>query len=608
MTYRRTSIFALALFLAGFVHGAANGQPLSFTSAVNYGGAGNDQGSRVAVDAAGNVYVTGVCSGAVDFDPGPGVANVGVPGPFNAFVAKYAPSGVLIWARNQPAGIAQSFTMAVDGAGNVFTAGTFIGTCDFDPGPGISNITSVGGVNGFISKLDSNGNLVWAKGLLGGLAWPKSMAIDAAGNVYTSGYFFGGTIDFDPGAGVFNLTTTGTELFISKLDSGGNFSWALQFVGTNALNGDGLALDAAGNVYATASLTGTADLDPGPGVANFTAGGLFDPFVVKLTPAGTYVWAKQFVGGIGGGFGADIALDAAGNIYSTGYFVGTMDFDPGVGTANLTAPGGGYNIYVSKLDSNGKYVWARGMGGSTGAWDFGYAIAVDGGGNVYTTGVLASATADFDPGPGVFTLTNHGMNDIFVSMLDSSGNFVNAVAIGAANNDQGNHIAVGATGVVYVTGFFELTADFDPGPGTNNLTSNGSQDIFLIGLRAGAGAPPPPGSGGGGGTNGGEGSFGGSSGPGGSEGGFGLGRLTASGPQPQRPVADPPAAPREPILQGPFLDAPGGANMSVRNVSQGQTPPPDQQAADWQLLIQAFLAAAAIALVVVLVRASGFGA
>ena len=117
--------------------------------------------------------------------------------------------------------------IAVDTAGNVYTTGGFQETVDFDPGIGIVNLTSAGGYDIFISKLDVLGNLVWTKNL-GGTSddYGQSIAVDYSGNVYTTGYF-SGTVDFDPGAGIFNLTSVGSiDIFVSKLDASGNFVWA----------------------------------------------------------------------------------------------------------------------------------------------------------------------------------------------------------------------------------------------------------------------------------------------------------------------------------------------------------------------------------------------
>jgi Beta-propeller repeat len=118
-------------------------------------------------------------------------------------------------------------SIAVDALGNVYTTGIFINTVDFDPGAGVFNLTSVGGSNIFVSKLDASGNFVWAKSTGSGNGISNSIAVDASGSVYTTGSF-NGTVDFDPGVGVFNLTSAGSDadIFVSKLDASGNFVWA----------------------------------------------------------------------------------------------------------------------------------------------------------------------------------------------------------------------------------------------------------------------------------------------------------------------------------------------------------------------------------------------
>jgi len=151
----------------------------------------------------------------------------------------------------------------------------------------------------------------------------------------------------------------------------------------------------------------------------------------------------------------------------------------------LTSVGVG-DIFVSKLDSSGNFVWAKNMGGLI--YDYGYGIAVDSSDNVYTTGLFGE-TADFDPGTGTADLTSAGGDDIFVSKLDSSGNFVWAKRMGGTDYDRGYGVAVDSSGNVYTTGDFLGTADFDPGAGTANLTSAGLADIFVSKLGNDGAAP-----------------------------------------------------------------------------------------------------------------------
>ena len=235
-----------------------------------------------------------------------------------------------------------SLDIIVDAAGNVYTTGYFSGTADFDPGPGTANLTSAGGLDIFVSKLDSDGNYVWAKSM-GGVSLSHDVgmgiAVDSAGNVYTTGYF-SSTADFDPGPGTANLTSAGgLDIFVSKLDSDGNYVWAKSIGGASTDIGYGIAVDGAGNVYTSGYFESTADFDPGPGTTDLTSAGGKDIFVSKLEGSGNYVWAKS-MGGTSDDYGYGIAVDGAGNVYTTGHFNGTVDFDPGPGTVNLTSAGG----------------------------------------------------------------------------------------------------------------------------------------------------------------------------------------------------------------------------------------------------------------------------
>jgi len=446
------------------------------------GGTGYDDGYSIATDASGNVYATGSFYGTVDFDPGVATFNLTSAGNNDIFISKLNASGNFVWAKRM-GGISNDYgsSIAIDPAGSVhvYTTGTFNGTVDFDPGAGTFNLTG-GGI--FISKLDGSGNFVWAKAISG---ISHSIALDSAGSgdVYTTGAF-AGTTDFDPGAGVFNLTSLGSiDIFISKLDSSGNFIWAKAMGGTAIDEGFSIAFAPTGNgdVYTTGRFLGTADFDPGAGTFNLTSAGYEDIFISKLDSSGNFVWAGAIGSATGNDEGMSIALDPAGSgdVYTTGWFSGTADFDPGAGIFNLTSTPGS-DIFISKLDSSGNFVWAVAMGGGNSG--YGLSIAIDNSGNVYATGSFLG-TVDFDPGAGVFNLTSGFWEDIFISKLDSSSNFVWAKAMGGAYPDVGRSMVIGASGNVHVAGMFQSpSVSFGSTTLTNADNSGNTGDIFIAKL------------------------------------------------------------------------------------------------------------------------------
>lgn len=388
-----------------------------------------------------------------------------------------------LWAKSTSGpGSDSGYSIAVDGMGNIYTTGHFSATVDFDPGPGIHNLTSVGEYDTFITKLDSGGNFVWSKSIGGPLHEEgKSITVDSAGNVYSTGYF-NATVDFDPGAGVYNLTSAGgLDVYIVKLDSGGNFVWSKSFGGADSDFALSIALDPSGvgNIYTTGVFNDTVDFNPDSGVFNLFSSGSYDMFLSKLDASGNFLYAKT-IGGISMDHAYSIALDTSGNVYITGLYAATVDFDPdSLGSFILTSAGS-FDIFILKMDASGNFVWAKSLGGTGSDW--GLAIAIDLGGNIYTTGYFSGGIADFDPGPGVFNLSSvGGIRDIFISKLNTSGNFVWAKSIGSTSDDLGWSLKVDPTnnGYIYTTGAFSDTADFDPGQGVFNLTAIGIYDIFL---------------------------------------------------------------------------------------------------------------------------------
>lgn len=429
------------------------------------------------VDASGNIYTVGRFNDTTDFDPGPGIYHLIPSGANDIFISKSDASGNFIWAKKMggPA-MDHGYSISLDAAGNSYITGYFELTADFDPGPGVYNLTSAGSMDIFVAKLDTAGNFAWAVSMgASGYDQGHSIRVDAAGNVYTTGYFVG-TVDFDPGAGSFNLIAAGAwDGFISKLDSSGHFLWAKQISDVNNDIGRSICLDASGAVYIAGSFEATADFDPGPGVFNLISAGNHDIFILKLDSAGSFVWAKR-MGGTTSDVSFAINLDASANVYTTGHFSGTADFDPGAGTFNLTASGL-VDIYISKLDSAGNFIWAKKIGGT--GDDFGWSITTDAAGNVYTTGEFRGVV-DFDPGLATHNMVSAGNADIFISKIDSAGNYVWAKKIGGSGYDFAWNIKVDGLSSIYICGSFHGTVDFNPDAGVYNLSSAGNDDMFVL--------------------------------------------------------------------------------------------------------------------------------
>ena len=181
------------------------------------------------------------------------------------------------------------------------------------------------------------------------------------------------------------------------------------------------------------------------------------------------------IGSTSNDVGEDVAVDSNGNLVVTGRINATADFDPGAGIYELPSAGGD-DIFIAKYDPSGAFLWAVSMGSTS--RDYGHAVSIDENDNVIVTGNF-SGTVDFDPGAGTFNLTAVGSEDIFVLKLDPNGNFLWVFNIGSTETDGAHDIATGPGGFVYATGSFAETADFDPGAGTFNLTSNGQLDFYL---------------------------------------------------------------------------------------------------------------------------------
>lgn len=435
------------------------------------GGISYDETNSVTTDAAGNIYKTGSIQGTVDIDPSAATLNLVAAGA-DVVITKFSPSGNLIWAKSMGSTATDvGINIVADNYGHIYIAGDFSGTVDFDPGPGIANLTSTTG-SVFLLKLDTSGNYIWAK-KMSTSSYNKGMSLTidpASGNLVVTGAFTA-TTDF----GTINLTSNGSrDLFLTKIDTAGNFLWAKNIGGTGAdqSTGNVSGIDLAGNIYLGGSFTGTVDFNPGAGVTSLTAQGGDDGFVAKFNSAGDFIWVKQF-----GGSAADevtnVKADKVGNVYCVGSFSNTIDADPNAAVLDFVSVGN-RDIFVVKLDTAGNFIWAKQLAGT--GTKVNTSLAIDSNNHIYFSGRGYGTSLDVDPGQSTY-MVNGGE---FTVKLNSSGNFVWATNING-------HLAVDNSKNVYVTGSFELTKDFNPGSGVTNRTSNGLTDIFLLKLNQNCG-------------------------------------------------------------------------------------------------------------------------
>jgi hypothetical protein len=238
-----------------------------------------------------------------------------------------------------------------------------------------------------------------------------------------------------------------------------------------------MVVDPTGSVYLTGTFSGTADFDPGAGVAARTSLGSTDVFIAKYT-AGAVVWVAQ-IGGTGAERVSSLARDAAGNLYLGGAFEGSTDFDPGAGGQVLTSLGS-EDGFVLKLSAAGDFMWSRRFGGTGGDQVTG--VAVDAAGRTYATGVF-SGSADLLPAAGPTIVSNGAAQDAFLLGLDAAGAVSFLFPIGGIDTDRTNAIAVTSTGVVVVGGTFRGSAAF-AGSAVTQLTSQGGDDAFLAGYAS----------------------------------------------------------------------------------------------------------------------------
>jgi len=254
-------------------------------------------------------------------------------------------------------------------------------------------------------------------------------------------------------------------------------NWVNQTGGSNAVSAMDIETDTLGNTYVIGFFSGAIDLDPGPGVMNAQTIGSSDVYLAKYSPQGHLVWGKTF-----GSSGADegLHIDVSGSsVVICGFFLTSIEFDT-VNPAGFLNSFGDFDAFMAKFDTSGSFVWAKQVGGFAGIEEA-RSVCQDQLGNVYVTGFF-TGQADMDPSNVSLLIPSIGGQDVWIMKLDQNGQLVWVKTLGGILADQANEIVLDGYGHVLVGGSFRATVDMNPGTGTVNKISAGSDDAFVLKL------------------------------------------------------------------------------------------------------------------------------
>ncbi|HKY09003.1 MAG TPA: SBBP repeat-containing protein [Candidatus Binatia bacterium] len=467
------------------------------------GGSGDDRGNGIAVDAAGNAYVTGETNSIQSSFPSSGGPDVSQNGVVDAFVAKIDPTGTQLLYAGFIGGAAddRGRAIAVDASGNAYVTGETNSNQTTFPVTVGPDLIHNGVTDAFVAKINPTGtNLVYA-GYLGGTGNDRGMgiAVDSSNRAYVTGDTDSSGTSFPGGGGFGGLTTfdsthnSGIDAFVVRVaENGATLEYAGYIGGLGTDRGLAIAVDGSNRAYVTGETdSSNATFPTGLGFGGLTSfdasqNGGVDGFVARLAANGQNLEYAGYIGGSATDRGSGIAVDGAGNAYLTGE-TGSSEatFPDGAGLGSLPGPGqthgGGTDAFAAKINSAGSALTFAGyIGGSADERGNGIAIMPDCASNCdsFIVGETASNQATFPvlDGPD---LTHNGGVDAFVARIASNGSLALAGYIGGTGDDRGKGIALDALGAVYLTGETNSTQPSFPLQGSLDSTQNLGVDAFV---------------------------------------------------------------------------------------------------------------------------------
>lgn len=418
------------------------------------------------------VIITGSLSLSMDFDPSASTLSLTSNGLTDAFLAKYDPNLLLLGAISfGGTGNDLSSTVSVESNGNIILSGPFIVTVDFDPS---ANTTSLSSSTSnlqdiYIAKYSNNLAFQWVKDIDARqpLNNNPKLVLDSSSNIIITGTF-ASTSDFDPGAGVVQVSpsSTAAQIFLAKYDVNGNYVWVKTIGNTGSDIARNIAIDTTNNIYFIGNFAGIVDFDPNAGISNLDSL-IGTNFFAKYDNNGAYIYANNLNVTINA-----LLVDNNNETVLSGTFAGLRDFDPAATTANLNTISS--SAYLATYTSSGAYIFAKLIGGNKPSNQVTNFIATDGTGNIYRVGTL-SATTDLDPTAATFNVSSTTAPGIFIAKYSANGNSLlwgKSFSAADGSSVTFNIMNTDTNGNTYITGRFLGTVDFDPSANSANLTSN----------------------------------------------------------------------------------------------------------------------------------------
>ena len=445
--------------------------------------------AQVAVDGAGNAYVTGTTTSAAF--PGTGGS---LGGTQNAFVMKINATGTAIVYSSYLGGDAASlgYAIAVDHAGSAYVTG-ITSAANF-PGTAASAIQPAlaGGEDAFVTKLNAAGTAIVYSTYLGGSGLDQGwgIAVDGAGNAYVAGLTESTDFRGVSAASLQGSLSSEESGFVTKLNAAGSAIVYSTYLGGNNLGiVTGIAVDGSGSATVVGHTAATTFPGVTPGSIQPALAGEFDAFVTKLDPAGTGIVYSTFLGGAGEDGAQSVALDGAGNAYVAGYSMSSTFSVAGLHSIQPQSADAASSGFVAKIDATGStLVYLTFLGGSsTTGGDVARSVAVDLVGTAYITGTTTS-TAFPGVGPSSLQPTLKGSTNAFLTQIDPQGTaIVYSTYLGGSGADVADALAVDAGGNVYVGGY-TTSVDF-PIAGASPIQPAlaGQEDAFLAKISMGMG-------------------------------------------------------------------------------------------------------------------------